>query len=44
MELGMSVCHNLIEIGGRLKGDEIDLAIFKQIDAKIVDNKIKFKN
>lgn len=44
MELAMAICHNLHEEGGVLKGNNIDLAMFKRTDAKIIDNKIKLSN
>ena len=35
MDIGKSVCHSLNEIGGEVIGDEMEVAIFHKMEAKI---------
>ena len=42
--MGLSVCHSLVNFGGNAVGDDLDEAMFKVSEAKIIDDKIKLKN
>ena len=44
MDIGKSVCHSLNEIGGEVIGDEMEVAIFHKMEAKISQNNIRLKN
>jgi magnesium-transporting ATPase (P-type) len=40
MDLGMAVCHSLNEVGGLIIGDDMEIAIFEKLEAKIQGSSI----